>query len=73
MSYDPIVSLVIAGVLLLLSFVFMALLYRASFGRDYQPTETIRKKVFTYLLLTLLSFILSVATVIFVVVMSGIN
>lgn len=73
MSYDPIVSLVIAGVLLLLSFVFMALLYRASFGRDYQPTATIRKKVFTYLLLTLLSFILSVGTVIFVVVMSGIN
>lgn len=73
MSYDPIVSLVIAGVLLLLSFVFMALLYRASFGRDYQPTATIRKKVFTYLLLTLLSFMLSVGTVIFVVVMSGIN
>lgn len=73
MSYDPIVSLVIAGVLLLLAFVFMALLYRASFGRDYQPTATIRKKVFTYLLLALLSFMLSVGTVIFVVVMSGIN
>ena len=40
MSYDPIVSLVIAGVLLLLSFVFMALLYRASFGRDATITWT---------------------------------
>ena len=73
MSYDPIVSLVIAGVLFLLSLVFVVLLYRAAFGRDYQPTETIRKKVFTYLLLALLSFLLSVATVVFVVVMSGIN
>ena len=73
MSYDPTVSLVIAGVLLLLAFVFLVPLYRASFGRDYQPTATIRKKVFTYLLLTLLFFILSCATVIFVIVMSGIN
>lgn len=73
MSYDPIVSLVAAGVFFLLAVVFGFLLYVAGFGNRYQRAEIIRKKVFAYLLLTVLSLIMSVGTLIFVVVMSGIN